>query len=756
MPIAYCAQTPWLVDTNIRGNIVDPLDFEPDWYGQVLWMCCLTEEVQALSDKDLTRIGGQGFMLSGGQKQRLALARAIYSRCEMVVLDDIFSGLDSSNINKLCERLLDRHTGYLRRKGITVILSTHNAKIAAFADQTLVLKEGTVLTHKVFHASSPSSPNENYFLDGHEDGRYLASPEQQASQPTSGDLSSNDNELNPKHTISRPGKDRSVYLYYLKSAGLGLSFLYVVLVLVFAFFQNFSTLWMKWWSAASTKSPETAHWMYLGVFIALGLGAVIIGAASSCAPLSWLSETNSGDILNRFNQDLELTDMTLPLAAINTTKAFGACLLKMIILFVVAKYMSLTVPPLLIVCYFLQRYYLRTSRQVRLLSIETKAPLYQHLSETLSGISTIRAFRRQPWFERSNLVLVDDSQKCVYTLYMIQQWLTLAMDLIASGLVVLLMILIVFTKSSFDPGSSGTAIVTLMSFTQSLARLLKFWSLTESCLGAVSRIKTFAQNVPSEMKHKHADAESPLFSVSEKVEWPSQGAIKMDNVVAAYGSHPVLKSVSMRIEPGEKVAICGRSGSGKSSLVLCLGGLLPIQSGSIQIDNVDLVNVGSQDILGRLSVVPQDPCFLPGTIRLNIDPDEALSQAALEGFLEATHLSAVVQKMGGLDAELEPGLWSAGQGQLMALARAIARKSKVLILDEAMSRVDASTQMLMERIIASHFHDCTILSIVHRYDNISAFDKVALFNDGVLVEFDRPDALLAKETSFRALYTSSH
>ncbi|RAK89341.1 hypothetical protein BO79DRAFT_237457 [Aspergillus costaricaensis CBS 115574] len=752
MPIAYCAQTPWLVDTSIRGNIVGPLDFQPDWYRHVLWLCCLTEEVQALPERDFTRIGGQGFMLSGGQKQRLALARALYSGCKMIVLDDIFSGLDGANINSICERLLDRHTGYLHSRGITVILSTHNAKVAAFADEIHLLKEGTVVTYKPSPPSTPSSGHQISFPDDH-NYEQLASPEQQPSQSFDADISSNDDILDTKQGISQPVKDRSVYLYYLKSAGLRLSVLYIVLVLVFAFCQNFPTLWLKWWSEASTESPNRPHWMYLGVFIALGLGAVIIGAASSCAPLFWLSEANSGDILNRFNQDLELTDMTLPLAAINTTKALGACLLKMIILFVVAKYMSLTVPPLLLVCYFLQRYYLRTSRQIRLLSIETKAPLYQHLSETLSGVSTIRAFRRQRWFESNNLLLVDDSQKCVYTLFMIQQWLTLAMDLLASGLVVLLMILIVFTRDSFNSGSSGTAIVTLMSFTQSLARLLKFWSLTESCLGAVSRIKSFGETVPSEEQSKRFDANS-LLSLNEKVSWPSHGEIEFDKVVAAYRSHPVLKSVSMRIEPGDKVAICGRSGSGKSSLVLCLGGLLPIQSGAVRIDGVDIINVSSQDILKHLSVVPQDPCFLPGTIRLNIDPDETLSESALEGVLEATHLSAIVQKMGGLDADLKPELWSAGQGQLLALARSMARKSVVLILDEAMSRVDLSTQSLMERIVASHFNHCTVLSIVHRYENISAFDKVAFFEDGELMEFDRPESLLSEETRFRALHVA--
>ncbi|KAK9249756.1 P-loop containing nucleoside triphosphate hydrolase [Lipomyces tetrasporus] len=211
----------------------------------------------------------------------------------------------------------------------------------------------------------------------------------------------------------------------------------------------------------------------------------------------------------------------------------------------------------------------------------------------------------------------------------------------------------------------------------------------------------------------------------------------------------------MCIESGHKIAICGRSGSGKSSLLLCLGGLLPVQSGAVYIDGVDITSLTSQDILRHLSIVPQDPCFLPGTIRLNIDPDATLSQSTLEHLLQVTHLSGIVQKMGGLDAELEPSLWSAGQGQLLALARAMARKSRILILDEAMSRVDEATQLIMEDIIAEYFADCTVISIVHRYGNILTFDKVALLERGVLVEFDRPDVLLSRESRFRALYTSS-
>ncbi|KAJ8096462.1 P-loop containing nucleoside triphosphate hydrolase protein [Lipomyces tetrasporus] len=265
------------------------------------------------------------------------------------------------------------------------------------------------------------------------------------------------------------------------------------------------------------------------------------------------------------------------------------------------------------------------------------------------------------------------------------------MNMLASGLVVLLMIvvlwmiLIVFRKKSFDPGSSGTAVVTLMSFTLPLAPLLKFWSLTESCLGAVSRIKTFTETVPSEASNKMAAAALPS-SLDNDAAWPSPGEIEFDKLIATYRSEPVLKSVSMCIEPEHKIAIYGRSGSGKSSLLLCLGELLPAQCGAVYIDGVDITSLTPQDILRHLSIVPQDPCFLPNTTRLNIDPDVTLSQSTLERLLQVTHLSGIVQKMGGLDAELEPSLWSARQGQLLALARAMARKSRIPILDEAMSR----------------------------------------------------------------------
>ncbi|RAH80143.1 P-loop containing nucleoside triphosphate hydrolase protein [Aspergillus japonicus CBS 114.51] len=775
VPTAYCSQVPWLVEGSVRDNIVGPMGMQPAWYHQVLWMCGVSEDLQALPDGDLTRVGGQGNALSGGQKQRVALARAVYSRSELVVLDDIFSGLDAVTIDRICQRLLSADRGYFRCKGITVLLSTHNSKVAALVDEVFVLENGRVAQHILSSTSTQSPEAQALSTDADEDAaKKWPIASERCVNPEEDELSSDENSCahdstQPSHTEVGAG-----YSYYLKSTGRTLASLYVILILIAAFCQDFPNLWLKWWSNADSQGSSQLSGMYLGVFIAFAVGTVVVGAAGSwvylirmisisaerlhadllssimSAPLSWLNDTTSGDILNRFSQDLELVDMTLPLAAVNATKAIGSCLLKLAILFVVAKYMSLAVPPLLLVCFLLQKCYLRTSRQIRLLSIEAKAPLFQHLSEALSGGASIRALQWRTHLEEANLSMVDNSQKCTYTLFMVQQWLTLAMDLIASGLIVLLTVLTVLMRDSFDPGSSGTAVVTLMSFTQSLARLLKFWSMTESCLGAVSRIQSFAAHTPSESSGKAA--------LPQHTAWPSRGAIEMQNMSAAYKSNPVLNGVSMRIEPGQKIALCGRSGSGKSSLLLCLTGLLRphCATGTIHIDGLDITSVPSQDICARLSVVPQEPCYLPGTIRFNIDPTHTLSDTALARILDTTHLTDLVARLGGVDATLDPTRWSAGQGQLLALARAVARQSKVLILDEAMSRVDHATQALMDRVVSEEFADCTVVSIVHRYDNLAWFDKVAVMENGRLVEFERPDALLAREQSrFRALYVSS-
>ncbi|RAH67341.1 P-loop containing nucleoside triphosphate hydrolase protein [Aspergillus aculeatinus CBS 121060] len=732
VPTAYCSQVPWLVEGTVRDNIVGPLGMQPAWYHQVLWMCGVSEDLQALPEGDLTRVGGQGNALSGGQKQRVALARAVYSRCEIVILDDVFSGLDSVTIDTICERLLSPDKGYFRRKRTTVLLSTHNSKVAALADEIFVLEDGRVAQHILSSHSTQSPQAQSHSTEADEDAaKKWPIASERCVEPQEDELPSDDNSRSQGSTQSSHSEDGAGYFYYLKCTGRTLASVYVILILIAAFCQDFPNLWLKWWSNADSQGSSQLSGMYLGVFIAFAVGTVVVGAAGSC-------------------QDLELVDMTLPLAAVNATKAIGSCLLKLAILFVVAKYMSLAVPPLLVVCFLLQKCYLRTSRQIRLLSIEAKAPLFQHLSEALSGGASIRAFKWQTYLEEANLSMVDTSQKCTYTLFMVQQWLTLAMDLIASGLIVLLTLLTVLMPDSFDPGSSGTAVVTLMSFTQSLARLLKFWSMTESCLGAVSRIQSFTAQTPSESRGKTA--------LPQQTNWPSRGAMELQNVGAAYKSRPVLSGVSMRIEPGQKIALCGRSGSGKSSLLLCLTGLLRPHcgTGTIHIDGLDITSVPPQDLCARLSVVPQEPCYLPGTIRFNIDPTHTLSEPALARILDTTHLTDLVARLGGLDATLDPTRWSAGQGQLLALARAIARQSKVLILDEAMSRVDQATQALMDRVVAEQFAGCTVLSIVHRYDNIAWFDKVAVMEEGRLVEFDRPAALLAREESrFRMLYVSS-
>lgn len=232
----------------------------------------------------------------------------------------------------------------------------------------------------------------------------------------------------------------------------------------------------------------------------------------------------------------------------------------------------------------------------------------------------------------------------------------------------------------------------------------------------------------------------------------------MSNVSATY-SHdldPALLNISISIPAGQKLGICGASGSGKSSFVALLFHMLNIQDGSIIIDDIDISKISRQTLREQLSVIPQQPIFLKGTIRQNLDPLDLATESAAEAVLQQVGLWTIVTEAGGLDVPMEPeDLLSNGQRQLFCLARAMLRSSKILIIDEATASVDLQTDELMQRIISGHFKDCTVIAVAHRLQTIRNYDRIAVFENGRIVENGEPDVLLADEESrFRALWDS--
>lgn len=469
------------------------------------------------------------------------------------------------------------------------------------------------------------------------------------------------------------------------------------------------------------------------------------------APLSFFTSTDSGQIVNRFSQDLAVLDMELPIAMLQLGHNVGLLVIQAIFICITAAYFAATLPFVMAVAYVLQKFYLRTSTQIRLMDLEAKAPLYSNFLETLSGLVTIRAFGWTKDMEKRNMALLDASQRPFYLLFCIQRWLALACDLLVAALVVILVVLIVKLRHSADPGFVGVALVSIMSFNVNLAVAIMTWTGIETSLGAIARIKSFVEGTDSENLPREVQ-QVPR-------EWPANGKIEVSNVSAAYAldQPSALQNITLSISAGLKLGVCGPSGSGKSSFIALLFHMLEIQEGSVIIDGCDWSTIPRQIVRERLTVIPQDPIFLKGTIRENLDPMEAgKDNSDDEAVLRRVGLWTIVENAGGLDVPMEAeDLLSHGQRQLFCLARAMLMSSKILVIDEATASVDLQTDNLMQQIISEHFADCTIIAVAHRLETIRNYDRIAVFENGRIVEYGEPGVLLANEESkFKALWDS--
>ncbi|KAF4833996.1 ABC transporter atnG [Colletotrichum tropicale] len=754
--IAYCSQAPWLENGTIRQNILGVSAHEEKWYDTVALACGLEPDFQALRMGDFTIVGSQGGNLSGGQKQRIALARAVYARKRIIILDDIFSGMDARTAHHVSSYLIGRD-GLLRRQRASVIIATHSHRIMSLADSIISLDGG-----RVQEIGSPMdllqgqgyisklglmlSPNEDVANDS------ASSVEPEVSEKYQGETSAMENLRAQKHIdVRRKNGEKAVYLYYLKSAGWKAIVMYTAAVTSWSFFSEFSTVWVKWWSESNSSNANQNVGYFMGIYALFG----VLGTLSSSiaawfafidiisntalklhsdllqttvsATFAFFSKTDNGEILNRFSEDMQLLDMDLPSNLLNYTSTGVTILAKVIILVVFSQYLGATLPFLCAILYLLQRFYLQTSRQVRLLGIEAKAPLYTHFSESVTGVATIRAFGWQEQYQGRNYKHVDESQRPSYTQGCIQAWLTFVLNLIVAVLAVILVVIVVTWHHKFSAGSVGVSLVMIIGFSEVLARLIQSWTKLESSIGAVARVRRFVSDT---------ETESTVGRGTPPVNWPQTGAVTFSDVVASYGSgaSPVLKKLSLAIGGGQHVAICGRSGSGKTSLIMTLLQMTDMKEGRIDIDGVNVSTLLQSELRASINVIPQDPFLMPGTIRSNLNPyGNSSDDDRLVEVLGRVGVWSLVQDQGGLDAEMNVNAWSAGQKQLLCLARAMLRQSKVLILDEAMSSVD-------------------ILAVMHRLKHVTHYDKVALLGDGKLLEFDTPESLISGETQFAEMF----
>ncbi|KAG8302940.1 Canalicular multispecific organic anion transporter 2 [Homalodisca vitripennis] len=392
---------------------------------------------------------------------------------------------------------------------------------------------------------------------------------------------------------------------------------------------------------------------------------------------------------------------------------------------------------------FEKKIYVTTSRQIKRIESVTRSPIYSHFSETLSGSSSIRAYKVEKRFINALQKKVDTNQACLIPSLVSNRWLGIRLETIANILIFFAAFFAVLGRDSLDPGIVGLSISYALQITFVMNAAVRMASEIETSIVSVERIKEYAQ-LPQEAAWIIEPRPSP--------EWPGQGVVKFQDYKVRYreGLDLILKGISFTVSGSEKIGIVGRTGAGKSSLTLCLFRIIEAAGGHIYIDDLDIAKIGLGDLRSKLTIVPQDPVLFSGHLRMNLDPFEMFSDTDIWCALELAHLSEYVKSLPqGLKHPVAEGgeNLSIGQRQLICLARALLRKTKVLILDEATAAIDLETDDLIQQTIRREFRDCTVLTIAHRLNTIMDSDRVLVLDQGLIKEFDSPKNLLKSSSS---------
>ncbi|KAJ6786163.1 hypothetical protein PWT90_00725 [Aphanocladium album] len=762
---AYCPQTPWICWGTIRSNIVGESAWDAGWYKEVVQACALVADFNELPEGDQTKTGARGSRLSGGQKIRVALARALFSRKTVLILDDVLTGLDRATEKHILHAAFGPH-GLVKRMQATVVLSTNSVSHVQIADNVIVLEEGGTVAEQGSAEAVSTSGGYVQRLMG-QPSPATSRAQLELSDDALQDLGLPDDGAETESRTLHSG-ELMIYNYFIHVAGKWTVLVYLVVSGMYMFGVMFPSVWLQWWTNLNALHPNEniGYWLGIyGAFAALAIVGCLVSdsvfqlvvvpkiawkfhelllTTTMTATTSFLASADSGQITNRFSQDLQLIDNDLPYALDQTVMQCFNVIIAGALVFTGSGYLVTVVPFCVFAAYMVQTYYLRTSRQLRILDIEAKAPLFSHFLETLDGISGIRAYGWSDDYVERNRAILQDSQKPYYLLWCIRRWVGLVLDLL-TGAIAVLLVALATTLRQGRSGLLGVAIFSLIDFSAALQRLISQWVHVETAIGAIDRIRTYTMTTPTESTTQ----DNPALPEG----WPLTGAVLFSSVSASYGDSDkrVLKDINLSIAPGQKVAVCGRTGSGKSSLLSSLLNMIDVDSGSITIDGINIHNVERQALRERLNALSQDPILLSGSVRYNIDPSGQATDEVVADALQDVNLAAMVEAHGGIYSKLEE--ISRGQQQFLCLARALVRPGKVLLLDEATSSIDADNERLIRRIVLEKFKEHTIVAVVHKLHTVFDFDHLLFMENGRIVEQGNPHELMASPTSaFRSLY----
>nr|UJH94494.1 Ycf1.1 [Starmerella bombicola] len=804
--VAYVAQNPWIFNGSVRENILFGHRYDEELYAETIAACALRDDLAILPEGDDSLVGEKGISLSGGQKARLSLARAVYARADVYLLDDPLSAVDEHVGQHIIRHVLSK-TGLLASK--TVILATNSIPVLQHAHQLAMISNGEICEvglrkdfknlprisallkdygRKHIQGDEHQEPgNENIKNNEPDSIRVSETPApEDDEEPTiivgsrsnfNGDRRPSIASLKPtmplevrKEHVETGKVSWSVYSEYARVCSLPRVAMFIGIIVTSTSFSVMGNVWLKHWAEANGETGSNDHiFWYLGIYALLGtmssgltvvqsLVAYIVISLHAAkqlhekmlrsvlrAPMSFFETNPLGRIVNRFSSDVYRVDQQLMRVIFMLFNNCVRVAFTIAIICYSTPVFILIAAPLGYFYLYYQRYYLRTSRELKRLDSTSKSPIFAQFQETLDGISTIRAFDATERFNFRNRIYIDTNNKAYFPSISANRWLAVRLELVGSIIILASSGLGVLALPSgrISAGVIGLALSYALQVTQSLNWIVRMTVEVETNIVSVERMMEYSQLTPE------APSKTDI-QLSE--DWPNKGEIKLVDYSTRYRPELplVLKSINLEIKPHEKIGIVGRTGAGKSSLTLALFRLIEAAEGHITVDGVKTADVGLKDLRSNLSIIPQDSQLFEGSVRENLDPASRYTDVKLWRALELSHLKEHISSMDGqLDAKINEGgsNLSSGQRQLLSLARALLTDSKVLVLDEATAAVDVETDQVLQQVIRKEFKDRTILTIAHRLNTILDSDRVVVLSFGEVVEFDKPSVLMADESS---------
>ncbi|KAJ6486599.1 P-loop containing nucleoside triphosphate hydrolase protein [Mycena vulgaris] len=759
--IALASQTPFIYPGTLRANILLDSPWDEVFYEQVIHACGLRQDIEALPRRDMVKLGDKGATLSGGQRQRLAIARAVYARADLVLLDDVFSALDGETEAHVFTSLFGPD-GML--KGKTTVLVTHGVHHLPSADKVIVMDAGKITHFGSFEEVRDAGATFALASTAVEAGagKGQVAPKQNTTEATVVDEEEEEEEAWNSEQASR----RGAYTFYAKCTGFVQTGSLLVLITAWSGVGLFATAYLS--MVASSSGNHLGLWVagYGGIvtlnllFMASALfywgfilssytaphihGLELAGVMGS--PISWITKNPVGRILNRFSQDIQVADREFPFAFVNFSINVLGTIGTFVFITLATPPLAFALPILAVLGVYALRFYLVTSKQFRRLELGSKSPLYTLFGTTVSGLITVRAYRAQEYFRTQNAAFVNASQGALHHRLAGQLFLRVFLLWFQTILACSVAVLTVWLRDTTSAAFLGIALSRLVDLGMWLTFLLISYASVENGSIAIDRIEEYAK-LPKEEKTVTSDEITPLSA------WPSAGRLVFSDFSMRYRNDlpPALKNLSFELEGGLKIGICGRTGSGKSSTVLSLfrGIDQHLVTGNIVIDGVDISTIPLKRLRESMSIVTQDPFLWHGSIRENLDITNERTDAEIWEALKLVEMhdavSALDDKLDHLVVDEES--FSKGQRQLLCLARALLRNKKIIILDESTSSMDHITDEKIRHVVDSQMKGFTVIAIAHRISTIVNYDKILVLDNGSIAEFDDPTVLLSKPES---------